>query len=465
MPKLLIKHPEKGDLSFTLSGGRVSVGRRAENSIQINHGTVSGSHAELVAVNGHYVLRDLGSTNHSFLNGERVSEDVDLKEACKITFGTVECDYIPDNAKPAPTANGSDLDTLRKNVGILRSQNDELVAKLADQKQQIEILGSAKLLMRPSNGADPVALKEKLTAVTAERDGLRQQNEALQNEITMLRALAQNLSGGSPSSDNWLKETVPITLPPTPRLPIAVTSAPVPKAVTAAPQADILHYYGEIVAKMRPLVANLRTESEARNEMLLLARHLVEKSPALGNHPVGRMAKALEGILRDISESQNEAGQNILRSITHGIDTLARILEPRNLAKCPDLPQPSVLVVDDDSDFLPAMLAALEFARLPVTGCPDATQALTLLGESRFDLIVLDLGLPDFDGLDLCAAVRNLPYHSDTPILILTGSDSIENRAQSSIRGSSDFLAKPCNLFDLTLRSYSWVYNHQLGLL
>lgn len=459
MPKLLIKHPEKGDLSFTLSGGRVSVGRRAENSIQINHGTVSGSHAELVAVNGHYVLRDLGSTNHSFLNGERVAEDVDLKEACKITFGTVECDYIPDNAKPAPTASGSDLDTLRKNVGILRSQNDELVAKLADQKQQIEILGSAKLLMRPSNGADPVALKEKLATVTAERDDLHQQNAALRNEIAMLRALAQSFSGGSAESDNWLKETVPIILPK------IASTAPVPTVVNLGPQANILHFYGEIVAKMRPLVANIRTESEARNEMLLLARHLVEKSTALGNHPVGRMAKALEGIFRDIAESSAEVGQNILRSITHGVDTLARILEPKNLAKCSDIPQPSVLLVDDDTDFLPAMLAALEFARLPATGCEDATQALTLLGESRFDLIVLDLGLPDFDGLDLCAAVRNLPFHSDTPILILTGSDSIENRAQSSIRGSSDFLAKPCNLFDLTLRAYSWVYSHQLGLL
>ena len=471
MPKLLIKHPEKGDLSYTLSGPRISVGRRAENSIQINHSTVSGAHAEIVAVNGHYVLRDLESTNHSFVNGEKVRE-IDLKESCKITFGTVECDYLPDNAKA--TGPVSDVDTLRKNVGILRSQNEELVSRIAEQNKQIEILGSAKLIIRPSGEASADnTLKEQLKTITAERDEFLRENGELKYEIGRLKVLTQALGGAAPSTD--LKETVPIKLAPSPSLPAPAvtvtpdgtsrTAAPVAKCVAGAQNTGVLKYYAETIAKIRPLVTNIAKESDARAEMLHLVKHLVEKAGVLGSHPAGRMSKSLEGLIRDISHRETEIDPSILRTITHAVDTLAQILEPAHLAKCDNLPQPSVLALDDDSDFLPALVAALEFARLPATGCSDGAQALSVLAESRFDLVILDLGLPDVDGLDMCSAIRNFPAHSKTPVLILTGKDNVETRAQGSLHGSSDFLAKPCNLFELTLRAYTWVYKHQLGLL
>ncbi len=211
MPKLLIKHPEKGDLSFTISGSRVSVGRRAENSIQINHGTVSGTHAELVAVNGHYVLRDLDSTNHSFVNGAMVNE-IDLRRPCKITFGTVECEYVPDSPK-ATIPLSADLDTLRKNVGILRAQNDELISKLADQQVQIEILSSAKLLMRANAGSDQSVLREQLIKMTAERSDLLAENDALRSEVMMLRNLLDIPEEAPLHEADNCTDTVPIKLP------------------------------------------------------------------------------------------------------------------------------------------------------------------------------------------------------------------------------------------------------------
>lgn len=146
---------------------------------------------EIVAVNGHYVLRDLESTNHSFVNGEEILE-IDLTESCKITFGTVQCDYLPDNAKA--TGPVADVDTLRKNVGILRSQNKELVSKIAEQNKQIEILGSAKLVIR--------------------------ENGDLKYAISQLKAVTQAFGGAAQSTD--LKETVPIKLAPSPSLPVPV---------------------------------------------------------------------------------------------------------------------------------------------------------------------------------------------------------------------------------------------------
>jgi hypothetical protein len=236
MPKLLIKHPEKGDLTFTISGNRISVGRRAENGIQINHGTVSGVHAEIVAVNGHYLLRDLGSTNHSFVNGNQVTE-AELKGSCLITFGTVECDYIAEDAKAAAPNSAGDLDILRKNVGILRAQNDELLAKVAEQQNQIEILGSAKLLIRPSGDGDAAGLKHKLAVVTAERDAFAMRNKALMDELAMLRASYG--SGLRNDDDHDIKDTVRIKLLPTPvgvdaSPSIGAAGTPTPHIVVAA---------------------------------------------------------------------------------------------------------------------------------------------------------------------------------------------------------------------------------------
>ena len=87
MPKLIVRHPERGEMTYPLSGERVTVGRRADNEIQINHGTISGHHAELVAVNGHYVLRDLDSTNHCFVDGFQITE-ADLSDRCKVMIGS-----------------------------------------------------------------------------------------------------------------------------------------------------------------------------------------------------------------------------------------------------------------------------------------------------------------------------------------------------------------------------------------
>ncbi len=474
MPKLLIKHPEKGDLSYTLSGNRISVGRRAENAIQINHVTVSGSHAEIVAVNGHYVLRDLESTNHSFVNGEPIKE-VDLKDQCKITFGTVECDYFPDQSKI--TGPLSDVDTPRKNVGILRSQNEELLNKLAEQQNQIDILGSAKFAFRSKNagsqdGAADAELADRLKSITAQRDALLSENAALKQDLERLKALMQAVSDAPTSSA--LKSTVPIKLGPSlsrPQAPLTLTpdglvrtTAPAAKVAASPPNSDILKYYTETVAKIRPLVSSIATETEARNEMLLLAKRLTEKAGSLDSHPAARMGKALEGLVRDISHREKELDPSVLRTITHAVDAMAQILEPAHLEKCENLPTPSVLALDDDADFLPALVAALEFAYLPATGCAGGTEALSVLADKRFDLIILDLSLPDVNGLDVCAAIRNFPIHEKTPILFLTGHDNIETRALTTMHGSNDFLAKPVNLFELTLRAYTWVYKHQLCL-
>ncbi len=184
MPKLLVRHPQLGDVSFTLSGGRITVGRLAENTIQINHGTISAHHAELIASNGHYLLRDLDSTNHCFIDGIQVSE-VELNERCKVIIGTIECEYVPD-APMAALAQPVDAESHRNTILLLRAQNEQLVTKLSDQQKQIELLGSTRLFTN-TGAADLATLRGQLAAITAERDNLAKENVRLRAELVALR--------------------------------------------------------------------------------------------------------------------------------------------------------------------------------------------------------------------------------------------------------------------------------------
>ena len=210
MPKLLVRHPEQGDLTFTLSGERISIGRHSENNIQIRHSTVSGHHAELIEHNGRYIIRDLDSTNHSYIGGIMFLE-AELDRACKLVLGTVECEFLPDNVEAVP----EEMDTLRKTVGLLRRQNDELVAKIAEQKNQIDILGSVKLITRESVSQQS-GIREQVKTAAAERDRLAAENAEL---IAQVEALHAKL--GIPSISKAVPPVVvtETAVPVSPRLP------------------------------------------------------------------------------------------------------------------------------------------------------------------------------------------------------------------------------------------------------
>ena len=132
------------------------------------------------------------------------------------------------------------------------------------------------------------------------------------------------------------------------------------------------------------------------------------------------------------------------------------------LARAEKLPPPRAIAVDDDKDLLPIIVASLESASLATTGCADARTALDALQENHFDVIVLDIGLPDMNGLDMCDHIQALPKHGQTPIVFLSSDDSEHNRERGVIKGATEFIAKPCNMFELTLKAHTWALKNRL---
>jgi len=115
-------------------------------------------------------------------------------------------------------------------------------------------------------------------------------------------------------------------------------------------------------------------------------------------------------------------------------------------------PRP-ILVVDDDEALRESLCEQLshdgEFAPMPAGTTAEAIASLSS-EDARFDAIILDIGLPDGDGRDLCAKLRKQGVRM--PILMLTGADAEQDIVRGLDSGANDYIAKPFRVSELTAR-------------
>ncbi len=108
-----------------------------------------------------------------------------------------------------------------------------------------------------------------------------------------------------------------------------------------------------------------------------------------------------------------------------------------------------VLVVDDDIALARALTVILRAHGLEVTACHDGRAALSAITGARFDVIVLDLGLPDIDGMEVLTGIRGW---SQVPVVVLSArSDSAEKVAALNA-GADDYVTKPFGMDELLAR-------------
>jgi predicted component of type VI protein secretion system len=99
MAKLQIFLPDGSQISHDLADEKTTVGRVADNNLQIDDGSVSSCHAEIVLEGGVYHLHDVGSTNGTMVNGEPVTDAV-LRHGDEIRFGLVEAVFHGEEEAP-----------------------------------------------------------------------------------------------------------------------------------------------------------------------------------------------------------------------------------------------------------------------------------------------------------------------------------------------------------------------------
>jgi len=111
MAKLKISLPSGKEIIHDLSEQTTTIGRLAENALQIEDDSVSSSHAEIFAEDDRFFVRDLGSTNGTFINGEKIEKSL-LHEGDELRFGSVITRFGVSEAPPENlTGAPSDLPT------------------------------------------------------------------------------------------------------------------------------------------------------------------------------------------------------------------------------------------------------------------------------------------------------------------------------------------------------------------
>jgi two-component system, OmpR family, alkaline phosphatase synthesis response regulator PhoP len=109
-----------------------------------------------------------------------------------------------------------------------------------------------------------------------------------------------------------------------------------------------------------------------------------------------------------------------------------------------------ILLVEDEAALRDTLKLNLEIEGYEVITASRGSEVIPLFENQRFELVILDIMLPDMDGLQLCERIRLT--NIDTPIIFLTAKDSPADKIQGLKKGADDYLTKPFNLEELLLR-------------
>ena len=112
----------------------------------------------------------------------------------------------------------------------------------------------------------------------------------------------------------------------------------------------------------------------------------------------------------------------------------------------------TVLVVEDDRDLRDLVRRYLERAGHAVLSTGSGVEGLSLLAGTAPDLVVLDLGLPDVDGLEILREARSGGAGRTTAVIVLTARSDVEDRIRGLSLGADDYVTKPFSPTELTLR-------------
>jgi CheY-like chemotaxis protein len=220
----------------------------------------------------------------------------------------------------------------------------------------------------------------------------------------------------------------------------------------------------EIIAMRRSFQTFSRDQRELGrlNELETCTAKIADEALAQGRPILHRVAVAFASLLADLLEVPDQITQSTVRTINQTIEFIALQLADPEIEGRIDLKESRVYVVDDDRNTCATVVDALNLVGLRANFALYSSAAIEELAANRYDLILLDVHLPDTNGFDLCSQVRGMELHAETPIFFVTGDASLENRAKSSLRGGNEFIAKPFSIQEIALKALKSVITSQL---
>jgi DNA-binding response OmpR family regulator len=194
---------------------------------------------------------------------------------------------------------------------------------------------------------------------------------------------------------------------------------------------------------------------QGRNNLAALRKRLQPLAAGAQKTNCARLAllaNAWDSLLAEIERKPSITSPSILQTLAQAADCLRILLSNGKLSSMEPVPKARVFSVDDDEICNHVAISALEKANMDADSVIDANQALEILKERDFDMILLDINMPVLTGFELCEKLRALPHHQKTPVIFVTAYNNFENRKQSVLSGGGDLIAKPVSPLELALK-------------
>jgi CheY-like chemotaxis protein len=261
--------------------------------------------------------------------------------------------------------------------------------------------------------------------------------------------------------------------------PAAAPAAPAPSEPAEAPAPDFgsdatssfrLEIRQEFLKRVPQIQADLRervgalVRSKSTTEQLSLLQgfntsisSLVGLAGITGFSRIAHLAGAMEALVKDLQKKPKQMTSSVLRTIAHASDCLNVLFRDINQG-AQEIPQSLlILAVDDEPISRRTISVALAKANLRCICIEESKMAMTLLTENQFDLVFLDAEMPVMNGFEVCTELRKTATNRTTPVIFVTSLTNFEVRAQSSLAGANDLIAKPFLMMELAVKALTYL--------
>ena len=198
-------------------------------------------------------------------------------------------------------------------------------------------------------------------------------------------------------------------------------------------------------------------------ELCKHVHHLVGSAASARCHHVALLGGALEALLFELIEKPQFINASTARTIASAVEFLGMLVDNARIGRRADALNAEVLVVDDDALSNRIALAALSRARVNARACESPLAALELLAKQKFDLVLLDVEMPQMNGFETCRNLRQLPGYETTPVIYVTSHADFESRAKSILVGANDLIAKPIFPIELAVKAVAHLIRRKLA--
>lgn len=186
-------------------------------------------------------------------------------------------------------------------------------------------------------------------------------------------------------------------------------------------------------------------------------RALTGAAGAAGFPRIAQMAGALEALFDELRSRPVGITVSTLRTAVRGAQALTILCSHAEESLPAFTRLPLVLIVDDDPLGRQAVESALEAVGVRFISLGAADVALAVLAENPFDLVLLDVEMPDINGFGVCRRMRATPVNCRTPVIFVTALENFDELARDQLPERGEVIAKPFPLIELGVKALTYL--------